>query len=257
MSTAQNIAQQETANTCPTSCSTNVGELERMASIAGGVALAFIGLNSRSTRGLLMMALGGGLVYRGVTGHCHLYEALGVHTNEPQSPNAAIANAQGVQVVHSVTIQKPAKELYSFWRDFKNLPRFMNHVDSVEILSPIASKWRIDSSFGPVEWTADIITDTPNEVISWRSREGTTVACAGSIHFKELPALKATQVDLNLRYDAPGARAGAFIASLFGQSPEQFVKEDLRRFKQLMETGEIPTTKGQPVGKCGAALASA
>lgn len=250
MSTISNQARQQDTTPCA-SASKNVGDWERLASLGGGCALALLGLEARSTKGLLMLALGGGLIYRGLTGHCHLYDLLGVHTNAPENPHASIASGQGVHVVHSVTIQQPAKKLYEYWRDLKNLPSFMRHVDGVEILGPTTSKWRVETSLGPVEWIADIIADVPGQTISWRSRDNSTVACAGSIHFKELPELRATQVDLNLRYDAPGARAESVIASLFGQSPQQFIREDLRRFKQLMETGEIPTTKGQPVGRCG------
>jgi uncharacterized membrane protein len=228
----------------------NVGGTERLLSIGGGLALAMTGMSSRSPRGLALALMGGGLLYRGITGHCHAYDALGVHTNDPDSEQASIPAAQGVHIIQSVTIRRPADELYTFWRDFKNLQRFMKHVDEVIVLDASRSKWKINTPLGFVEWEAEIVTDTPGETISWQSVEGSRVGCAGSVRFKELPAKFGTQVDVNLRYDGPGGRAGAFLASLFGQSPEQYIREDLRRFKQLMETGEIPTTEGQPTGQC-------
>lgn len=228
----------------------NVGGTERLISIGGGLALAITGLSMRSSRGLLLAACGGSLLYRGLSGHCYGYELLGIHTNGPDSAQASIPHSQGVHVVQTVTIQQPVAKLYTFWREFSNLPRFMKHIDHVETIDVERSHWRISTVMGVVEWDAVIVTDEPNQTIAWQSVEGSRVACAGSVRFKELPAKFGTQVDVNLRYDGPGGRAGSFLASLFGQSPNQLIREDLRRFKQFMETGEIPTTTGQPTGKC-------
>ena len=228
----------------------NVGDAERLLSLAGGAGLAFAGLTQRWPGGLLLAALGGGLLYRGLTGHCTMYSMLGVHTNAPDAEQASIASGQGVHVVHSITINQPAEKLYNFWRDFQNLPRFMKHIDRIEILNETQSRWTVDTALGPVQWQAELITDTPHDTIAWRSLPDGKVACAGSVRFKPLAAGFGTQVDVNLRYDSAAARPGTLIASLFGQSPEQFIREDLRRFKRLMETGEIATIEGQPRGRC-------
>jgi uncharacterized membrane protein len=102
-----------------------------------------------------------------------------------------------------------------------------------------------------VEWDAEIITDSVNELIGWRSLPGSEVDTAGSVHFRELPEGRGTEVRVSLKYDPPAGKLGAAVARLFGASPQSQVREDLRRFKQFMETGEIPTTAGQPRGTCG------
>lgn len=151
---------------------------------------------------------------------------------------------------HSVVINRSAEELYSFWRDFQNLPRFMNHLHSVQVTSPTRSHWVAQGPAGTnVEWDAEIITDTPNEVISWRSLECADVANAGSVRFERAPGGRGTVVRVKMQYRPMGGVVGAKLAKAFGQAPEKQIKVDLYRFKQLMETGEIARTDGQPTGR--------
>lgn len=154
-----------------------------------------------------------------------------------------------VTVYHALTINKPASELYAFWRDFTNLPRFMQHLESVEIIDQRRSRWRAKAPAGmKVEWEAEVTEDTPNERIAWRSLEGADVANHGSVNFMPSPGGRGTEVRVHLEYVPPAGQLGRWVAKLFGEEPDQQVKEDLRRFKQLMETGEIPYSDASYTG---------
>jgi uncharacterized membrane protein len=138
------------------------------------------------------------------------------------------------------TVNRPADEVYAFWRDFENLPRFMEHLESVQVTDEKRSHWRAKAPAGmTVAWDAEIIDDTPGERISWRSLEGSTVPNAGSVRFKPATGGRGTVITVEIEYQPPGGAIGATIAKLFGEEPEQQVSDDLRRFKQVIETGEI------------------
>jgi len=230
--------------------SINVGETERVLSLLGGSALTVAGLSQRSLAGLLLAGLGGGLVYRGLTGHCPMYESLKVNT-AGHSPQASIPAGHGVKFDESVTILKSPEELFRFWRNLENLPRFMTHVKSVKNLGNKRSQWMVEGPMGNVEWDAEIITEKENELIGWRSLEGSQVDTAGSVHFKKAPGNRGTEVKVSLKYLPPGGQLGAAVAWLLGQDPAKQVREDLRRFKQLMETGTVATNnEGRPRGQC-------
>lgn len=142
----------------------------------------------------------------------------------------------GIRVEKSVIINRDRADLYYFWRNFRNLPLIMNHLQEVRVLSPTRSHWVARAPVGTrVEWDAEITHDQENELIAWRSLEGATVANAGSVRFLHF-AEHLTEVRVSLEYDPPGGRLGAFIASIFGENPEQQITEDLSRFKHLMES---------------------
>jgi uncharacterized membrane protein len=146
----------------------------------------------------------------------------------------------GIHVTQALTINRPRQEVYGFWRNFENLPRFMAHLESVEILDTKRSRWKAKAPAGTsVEWEAEMVEDRPNELIAWRSLPEATVPNSGSVRFKDAPGDRGTEILVELRYEPPGGKLGALIAKLFGEEPEQQVKGDLRRFKQVMETGEI------------------
>ncbi len=154
-----------------------------------------------------------------------------------------------VDVERSVTINRPAQECYRFWRDFQNFPRFMKHLESVEVLSDTRSHWRAKAPAGTsVEWDAEITVDQPGELLAWHSLPGAGIDNAGTVRFERAPGGRGTVVRVDLHYKPPGGRAGALIAKLFGEEPAQQIDQDLRRFKQLIETGEIATTVGQSSG---------
>jgi uncharacterized membrane protein len=161
-----------------------------------------------------------------------------------RTPGAAM------RVEQAVTINRSPEELYQFWRDFKNLPRFMKHLEAVQVSNENRSHWVAKGPAGTtIEWDAEIIEDHPNKVIAWRSMEGADVDNTGSVRFERAPGGRGTTVRVRLQYDPPGGVIGAGVAKLLGEDPEWQVKDDLRRFKQLMETGEIITTEGQSAGR--------
>jgi uncharacterized membrane protein len=226
----------------------NVGEAERWLSLVGGGILGAYGLTRGTVAGFGLAALGGALLYRGLTGHCPCYTALGVDT-AGHSDVASIPSGQGVKVVRSVTLNRSPEELYRFWRDFENLPRFMTHLVSVKV-DGNRSHWVARGPLGKhVEWDAEVINEEPNRLIAWRSLEGSEVATAGSVHFDPAPGGGGTKVTVVMKYDPPAGRVGALIAKLFGEDPARQIQEDLGRLKQLMEAGEVPAMEGQPVSR--------
>ena len=153
--------------------------------------------------------------------------------------------SRGVRVEKSTTINRSIEEVYAFWRDFQNFPKFMRHLESVEILGDKRSRWRAKAPAGmTVEWEAETLQDRENEWIAWRSLPGSQVENSGSVRFQRAPGARGTEVRVQLDYQPPAGTLGRGIAWLFGEEPEQQVKDDLHRFKQLLETGEIPLSDG-------------
>lgn len=227
----------------------NVGQTERWASVIGGGALVAYGLQKMSWSGAALAAIGGAAMYRGASGHCEVYHALGYNTRNRQR-SESVPYELGVRVDQTITINKTPEELYRFWRNFENLPKFMQHLDCVEVKDNRTSHWQAKAPLGSsVTWDAEVINEIENKLIAWRSLPGSQVDNAGSVRFSQSPNGRGTEVRISLQYNPPAGYVGAIIAKLFGQEPNQQIREDLRRFKQLMETGEISTTKGQSSGR--------
>ena len=158
--------------------------------------------------------------------------------------------AGAVHVAQAVTINRSPEELYRFWRDFQNLPRFMKHLESVRATGDRRSHWVAKAPAGrTVEWDAEITEDRPNELIAWRSLEGSDVDSVGYVRFERAPGGRGTVVRMEKRYRPPAGMAGATVAKLLGEGLEREIKNGLRRFKQIMEVGEIITTEGQSAGR--------
>lgn len=155
-----------------------------------------------------------------------------------------------VEVKKSIQINCSPAEVYKFWRNFSNLPKFMSNVESVETLSEKRSRW---CAIGPagkrIEWDAEITDEQENRLIAWRSLEGAQVENCGTVRFETAPGGRGTYVTVHLQYSPPGGIFAARVAQLFGREPRQQIHEDLHHLKQIMETGEIITTKGQPAGR--------
>jgi uncharacterized membrane protein len=225
----------------------NVSGIERLACAITGGALAAYGLRRRSAGGLILTLAGAALLHRGSTGHCNTYQALGISTAKTSEHDAGVA--RDVHVEKSIIIDKSPEELYSFWRDFENLPRFMDHLESVNSVGLNRWHWVAKGPIGTrPEWDAEIYNEKPNELIAWRSLDG-TITNAGSVHFEPASGERGTQVKVVLNYNAPGGKISALLAKLFGQEPGQMIEEDLRRLKQILETGEIASVEGQPSGR--------
>ena len=212
-------------------------EIGRWASLIGGGAMVLMGLKQRSLRGALLAIAGGGLAYKAATEKGGTQEAMGLLD-------------RAIKVEKTVTINKPADELYRYWHNFKYLPTFMKHLKSVEVYDNKRSHWVANAPLGAsVEWDAEILEDRENEFISWASVEGADVENSGFVRFKPATGNRGTEVKVVIEYAPPGGALASAIAKLFGEEPEQQIGDDLRRFKMLMEAGEIATNEGQPRGK--------
>jgi uncharacterized membrane protein len=153
-----------------------------------------------------------------------------------------------MQVRGAITVLRPREEVYAFWRDFRNLPRFMFHVESVEPVEDGRSHWAVKGPTGTVEWDAETTEERLNERIAWRSVDGSKVQHSGAVEFRDAPGERGTEIVVNLDYSPPGGPVGAIVAKVTGEEPRQQVKDDLRRFKQVMETGEVVRSDGTPEG---------
>jgi len=230
----------------------NVGYIERWASTTVGGALLALALRQKTYRtplgiGLLLVA-GHGL-YRGITGHDRIFHALGFSTVGAGEQESGAHAGTGQKVEQRVTIDRPAEELYTYWRNFENLPRFMQHLEAVYTTDTQHSHWVATAPAGrSVAWDAEIVDERPNELITWRSLPGADVRNSGSVRFRRAPEGRGTEVEVMFEYAPPAGIFGVGVAKLFGEEPDQQVAGDLRRFKNIMETGETPTTEGQPTG---------
>jgi len=214
------------------------GDLERWASLLGGGAMILAGLRDRSLKGVLTALAGSGLLYQGVQGKSTLKQIQDA---------AGLENS--IRAEKTVIINRSAEELYTFWRNFENFPHFMKHVKSVTVTDEHRSHWVASAPMGAeVEWDAEIITDEPNRLIAWTALPGADVENSGFVRFQPSTGNRGTEVKVVMEYSPPGGSVTAAIARLFGEEPEQQLGDELNRFKQLMEAGEIATTEGQPTG---------
>ncbi|MFB3915211.1 MAG: SRPBCC family protein [Terriglobales bacterium] len=211
--------------------------VEPWASLLGGGALTVYGVTRRSLGGAALAAMGGYLVYHGATA-----------AREPQP----------VLVERSLTINKPREEVFRFWRNLENLPRFMRHLESVRSTGERWSEWTARSPLGgKITWHAEITQEREGESLVWQSLPGSDLNVHGSVEFRQAPGDRGTELRVTLRYSPAPGKIGEAVATLLRRSPRQQIAEDLRRFKQLMEAGEIPTTEGQPHGRRSAIVSAA
>ena len=167
------------------------------------------------------------------------------YTRQRRRAGEGSSGHRAVRVEQVATINRNIHDVYQFWRQFENFPRFMRHLESVEQLDGRRSRWRAKGPAGmKVEWEADLLEDREDEWIAWRSLPGSQVENSGSVRFSPAPGARGTEVRVQLQYTPPGGTLGRGLAWLFGEEPDIQVKDDLRRFKQLMETGEIPISEG-------------
>ena len=228
----------------------NVASWERWAGGIGGGLLSLYGLRRNDWEGAVLALFGGGFVYRSLTGHSFLYQTLRINTNSQEHTATSVADQESIKVERAVTIFRSPADLYRYWRNFENLPQFMGYLKSVTVTDPTHSHWVATAPAGTtVEWDAAIINERENELIAWRSLAGAEIGNAGSVHFIPSSQGRGTIVRVVLAYDPPAGKLGATIAKLFGQEPDQQVREALRHFKAIMEAGEVPSTKGQTSGR--------
>jgi uncharacterized membrane protein len=214
----------------------NISATARWASVIAGAALAAAGYK-RSNRVASLAGLG--LLARGASGWCPVTAAVDPYASENiGSTRRHLGGSNGVIVEESIRIFRPVSEVYAYWRNLENLPRFMEHLEEVRVNDRLRSHWVAKGPLGMnVEWDAEIINDIPPTLLSWKSVGQSDVVSAGSVRFKPVGE-SATELRVKLQYDPPAGKVGATVAWLLGEDPQRQISEDLQRFKQLIETGE-------------------
>jgi uncharacterized membrane protein len=223
----------------------NVGETERLLSIAAGGLVLLRALEAKPLGALFGLLAGGGLVYRGLSGHCSLYQRLGIDTSgaAKQGDHAArgVAAQQGERVECSVVIHAPPTTVFQRWRRLSHLPEILRHLDSVVELDSVRSRWTVSGPLGTaLEWDAEIINEKPNELIAWRSLPGGSLDTAGSVRFQPRDNQRATELTVNMKYDPPGGQLGAWVADVLGAGLAAQLRDDLAAFKRQVETQAEP-----------------
>lgn len=213
----------------------NVGDNERRLSMAGGALAGLIGLRRGGVMGLLLAGLGGMLMYRGGTGHCGLYQRMGLSTTRSTDKGLLRQGSRPAQRLRaSIAINRDRSEVYRYWRDFGNLARFMRYIEEVRPGSGNTTHWVANIPMaGRLEWDSNVTTDTPDERIAWRSVEGSEIETDGEVRFCATPS--GTEVEVEMSY-LPSGAADAVAAKLASSVTQAMLREDLRRFKRLMES---------------------
>jgi uncharacterized membrane protein len=220
----------------------STAELETCVTLGSGTLLLLYGVIKRSPGAACLAFASAPLLYRGFTGR---WPAFLTALEPNEDTHAALGGDRGLHVREAVRLEIPIADVYQFWRRLENLPRFLLHLDSVRQTESGRSHWVATGPAGMrVEWDAEIINEVENQVIGWRSLPGGDVVTAGSVNFDAVRDGRITQVTVHLQYAPPAGNVGAFVASLFGRAPSQTIREDLRRFKQLLEAGEIARASG-------------
>lgn len=221
----------------------NISDMERIFSASGGAIIAILGMTRRSLGGLALTTVGSMLLHRGLSGYCSVYDALESGTDRADEDRR-------VQISEIMTINRPRAEIYGRWRDFERLPRFMHHIESIEQIDDKHSRWRarLPKTSGTLSWEAEITQDQPNARIAWRSLPGADIENSGEVSFQTAPANRGTEIRIVIDYRPPAGPLGRAVAGLINPGFSRIIRDDIRRFKALMETGEIPTIDGQPTG---------
>ena len=221
----------------------NVNVPERIMSVAAGAYLVFSSIKNFSKTPIFSStgALAGGLLlFRGISGHCPVYAQTGIDTGK----------VENINIKSNFTVNKSRAEVYAFWRRLENLPLFMRHIESVEQLDEKNSRWKakIPGNITTLNWEAEIVEDK-DYFIGWQSKEGSDIFNAGKVEFRDAPGGQGTEIQAVISYKAPGGAFGTQIGKLLNPIFENYVREDIRNFKQFIESGEIPTIEGQSSGR--------
>lgn len=215
-------------------------DFEGRATLAVGGMIVLAGLMRKSFGGLLIAAAGGALVSKALRDAEATRYGVARH-----GVNAPPANRE-LTVEKAITINRPREEVYDFWRNLENLPRFMHHLEEVEVIDERRSRWLAKAPLGMhVSWDAEITDERENEMIAWRSLAGSTVENHGRVEFTDAPGNRGTEIRVQMFYAPPAGKVGATLATLFGEEPRIQIDDDLRRLRSLLETGDVPSIEGQ------------
>lgn len=150
----------------------------------------------------------------------------------------------GIKLKKSVTIDRPPDQLYNYWRNLESIPKLFDNLLSVDVIDEKHSHWKLNVPGGVVlEWDAEITIDRENEMIGWHTMDGADIANAGYVRFLRATGGRGTVVRVALQYNPPAGKLGASLATVVGKRPGAVIEEALRKFKQFMETGEVPMTE--------------
>lgn len=218
----------------------NLGTTERVISTLGGSFLLYNVLSQRE-KSISKLLAGGYLLFRGVSGHCYIYEA---------GFDGKTKERGKIKIDTHLTVNKPRNEVYNFWHKLENLPRFMKHLENVTTLDDKVSEWtaRIPGNMGTISWRSEIVEDEKDEKISWKSVPDSTIENEGTTHFRDAGKF-GTEIHVIINYSAPLGTPGESVAKMLNPAFKEMVQEDIKNFRRYMETGEIPTTEGQPSGR--------
>jgi uncharacterized membrane protein len=223
----------------------NIGDMQRLVSAIAGVGLVIDGWRRRSIAGGALAVGGMALLYRAATGFCPALDAIGIDMRGLQETSRLgrrkVHSNQATKIKKTIEINKPPSELYRFWRALDNLPRIMSHLESVQVIAGRFSHWMVKTLPGmpTIEWDAEIINDVENERIGWRSLNDSDVDQAGSVEFEPVGDGQTTRLTVTLQYAPIAGRLGAAVAKLIGLDPDFKIAEDLQRFKESMEAGNV------------------
>jgi uncharacterized membrane protein len=241
----------------------NVHHNERLVSaLAGGLALAW-GLTRRSTLGKAAALAGSGLVYRGVSGHCHMYQAIGVSTADEGSQRTLLpslrpqplAHARHFEVFREVTIQKSPAEIQEAWKQPETLARIMGHFAQIAPVKEGVTRWTIHDPLGRSHtWDVELIEDVPGERLRWQSREGSQLIKRGTLDLKAAPGGRGTETRLHLHIERPAGLLGDVLVKVLGPVPGAVAQRALRNLQSLLEAGELPSLEKNPAARPSAAL---
>lgn len=226
----------------------NVARAERLASTLGGGLLALAGARRGGVGGAVLGLAGAALVHRGATGHCTVYERLGVSTAE-EAPRGGgtlrVARpSDRLRAESTVTVARPAEELYAAWRDFANLPRFMERVERVTIRPDGRMRWTVSAPMGrTLEWDAVVTDERPGEYVAWATVEGADLPSRGAAWFEPIGHGTTTEVRLVMEFDPPMGIVGQAVAGVFAAVPEEMVRRSLHAFRDLAEAGALSTPR--------------
>ncbi len=233
-----------------------VADTERIVSVVAGAGLIAFAATRKPATMVAVAAAGAGLIARGVTGRSALYRAAHIDTRETAT-RRVLSGPGGIHVQQAVLTNRPLRDVYAYWRDLRNLPRFMSHLLEVTPLNGTHSHWVAKGPAGKrVEWDAEIINEVEDKVIGWRSLPGSELTSAGSVNFRDRRGWGA-EVTVHLQYEPLAGRPVAWLAWLLGADPGATIKEDLRHLKAMLEAGELPQVEPQPHGASTATLRTA
>jgi uncharacterized membrane protein len=214
-----------------------VQEIQMCTAMGAAAGAVLFGARRQPLAAVCLGAAASAIAYQVLARH---RPALGRGTDANRYTRDALSGARGIHLRESIRLERPVEEVYRFWRELRNLPRFMRHLEQVTETAGGMSHWVVRGPAGlRVEWDAEIINEVPNRLIGWRSMPGSDLTSAGSVQFARVGNGQATQVTVHMQYAPPAGRAGALLAAMFGRSPSATVREDLRRLKQTLEAGGL------------------